>query len=87
MRAFINHLILIIYLQAGALFASSLCGLAVGACYIELVLVLSFCQYSSCEPERTVAAIVLVLGIVQCFTGCGGCCWFSSYSSQVITNN
>ena len=44
-----------------------------------------FCEHS-CGPGWTVSAIVLTLGIVQCITGCSGCCWVTSSSSQVITN-
>ena len=60
--------------------------MAVGGCYSFLVLFMSyFCGYS-CGPERIVAAIVLTLGIVQCITGCSGCCWVTSSANQVITN-
>ena len=44
-----------------------------------------FCEYS-CTPGWHVSAIVLTLGIVQCITGCSGCCWVTPSSSQVITN-
>ena len=44
-----------------------------------------FCVYS-CGPGWTVSVIVLTLGIVQCITGCSGCCWVTSSFSQVITN-
>ena len=60
--------------------------MAVGGCYSFLVLFLSYICGYSCGPERIVAAIVLTLGIVQCITGCSGCCWVTSSSSQVITN-
>ena len=46
---------------------------------------MTFCVYS-CGPGWTVSAIVLTLGIVQCITGCSGCCWVTSSFSQVITN-
>ena len=61
--------------------------MAVGGCYSFLVLFMSyFCGYSCGPAERIVAAIVLTLGIVQCITGCSGCCWVTLSSSQVITN-
>ena len=61
--------------------------MAVGGCYSFLVLFMSyFCGYSCGPAERIVAAIVLTLGIVQCITGCSGCCWVTSSFSQVITN-
>ena len=63
---------------------SSLCGIAVGSCYSVIFMILSVCEHS-CGPEKTVAAIVLTLSIVQCFAGCSGF-WVTSSSSQVITN-
>ena len=46
---------------------------------------MSICGYF-CGPGQAVAVIVLTLGIVQCITGCGGCCWVTSSANQVITN-
>ena len=60
--------------------------MAVGGCYSFLVLLPSYFFGYSSGPERTVAAIVLTLVIVQCITGCSGCYWVTSSSSQVITN-
>ena len=60
--------------------------MAVGGCYTFLVLFVSHWGEFPYEPERTIAAIVLTLSIVQCITGCSGCCWVTSSSSQVITN-
>ena len=45
---------------------------------------MSVCGYF-CGPGQAVAAIVLSLGIVQCITGCSGCYWVTSSSTQVIT--
>ena len=60
--------------------------MAVGGCYSFLVLLPSYFFGYSSGPERTVAAIVLTLVIVQCITGCSGCYWVTLSSSQVITN-
>ncbi|XP_073250833.1 uncharacterized protein [Porites lutea] len=68
--------------MACAFITSSLCGMAVGGCYSFLVLLPSYFFGYSCGPERTVAAIVLTLVIVQCITGCSGCYWVTSSSSQ-----
>ena len=46
---------------------------------------MSICGYF-CGPGQAVAVIVLTLGIVQCITGCSGCCWVTSSANQVITN-
>ena len=59
--------------------------MAVGGCYSFLLVFLSHWAEYPYEPEGTIAAIVLTLSIVQCITGCSGCCWVTSSSTQVIT--
>ena len=46
---------------------------------------MSVCGYV-CGPGQIFTVIVLTLGIVQCITGCSGCCWVTSSANQVITN-
>ena len=84
-----NHLIFnnksFFYFQTGVFITSSLCGVAVGGCYIVLLFVLSFCEHS-CEPQTTVATIVFILSFLPCIAGCSGCYCVSFSSSQVTTN-
>ena len=84
-----NHLIFnnksFFYFQTGVFITSSLCGVAVGGCYIFLLFVLSFCEYP-CEPQTTVPTIVCILSFLPCIAGCSGCYCVASSSRQVTTN-